>query len=118
MLKKSPTTRVFVVEDDPMYQRMVKYIMELNPDYEVHVFGTGEECIKNLGLRPNIISLDYTLPDMTGEEILRRIKQFDERINVVILSGQQDIATAVKLLKNGAYDYLSLIHISEPTRPY
>lgn len=107
MSKKAATTRVFVVEDDPMYQRMVKYIMELNPDYEVHVFGTGEECIRNLGLRPNIISLDYTLPDMTGEEILKKIKQFDERINVVILSGQQDIATAVKLLKNGAYDYIT-----------
>lgn len=99
--------KIFVVEDDPMYNRMVKYIMELNPDHEVFSFTTGKECLENLHLAPSIISLDYSLPDMTGEEVLRKIKSFNKDIVVVILSGQQDIATAVKLLKEGAYDYIT-----------
>jgi DNA-binding NtrC family response regulator len=99
--------KIFVVEDDPMYNRMVKYIMELNPDHEVFSFTTGKECLDNLHLGPSIISLDYSLPDMTGEEVLRKIKSFNKDIVVVILSGQQDIATAVKLLKEGAYDYIT-----------
>jgi two-component system, NtrC family, response regulator AtoC len=104
---KDHTTRIFIVEDDPMYQRMVKYVMELNPDHEVHLFATGQECLKNLNLKPNIISLDYTLPDMTGEEVLSKIKAFNPNINVIILSGQQDIRTAVNLLKEGAHDYIT-----------
>ena len=99
--------RIFVVEDDPMYQRMVKYIVELNPDHEVYLFSTGQECLQQLSLQPDIISLDYSLPDMTGEEVLTKIKQFNAQIGVIVLSGQQDISTAVQLLKKGAYDYIT-----------
>ena len=105
-MTKDQSIRVFVVEDDPVYQRLVKYVVEMDPDHEVHVFSTGRACLANLGLRPHIVSLDYTLPDMTGEEVLQAIKSFDPEIAVIILSGQKDIATAVKLLKEGAFDYL------------
>ena len=54
MSSKTSLTRVFVIEDDQMYQRMVKYIMELNPDHEVHVFATGQECLQHLNLQPDI----------------------------------------------------------------
>ncbi len=107
MEKKFDPVRIFVVEDDPMYQRMVKYIMELNPDHEVHLFNNGKACLKQLHLNPSIISLDYTLPDFTGEEILKKIKEFNSDIGVIILSGQQDVSTAVNLLKEGAYDYIT-----------
>ncbi|TXB62432.1 sigma-54-dependent transcriptional regulator [Phaeodactylibacter luteus] len=100
--------RIFIVEDDPTYQRMVRYFLELNPDHEVHTFATGQECLDNLNLRPHFVSLDYSLPDMTGEEVLMRIKAFDEHINVVILSGQRDIDIAVDLVaRKGAYDYIT-----------
>ena len=98
---------IFVVEDDPMYQRMVKYIFEFNPDHEVHVFETGKECIQYLHLNPAIISLDYSLPDLSGVEVLKKIKDYNKDIAVVILSSQQDVSTAVTLLKEGAYDYIT-----------
>lgn len=107
MTAPTHNTKIFVVEDDPIYQRMIKYLMELNPDHEVHVFSTGEECLQQLDKHPNIISLDYSLPDMTGEEVLRKIKAVNQDIHVLILSGQQDVATAVKLLKSGAFDYIT-----------
>lgn len=107
MKKKFKPTRIFVVEDDPIYCKMVNYVMELNPDHEVYKFSTGQECIQQLHLKPAIISLDYTLSDMTGAEVLKKIKNFDKDISVIILSGQQDISTAVNLLKEGAYDYIT-----------
>jgi len=106
-MKTKNNTRIFVVEDDPMYQRMIKYAMEMNPDHEVHVFATGRDCLQQLHLQPDIISLDYTLPDMSGEEVLQAIKAFNQEILVLILSGQQDISTAVQLLRQGAYDYIT-----------
>ncbi len=105
-MRSGPTT-IFVVEDDPMYKRLVTYVMELNPDHQVHAFTTGQECIESLHLKPSIISLDYTLPDMSGEEVLRKIKAHNSDTAVIILSGQQDISTAVSLLKEGAYDYIT-----------
>ncbi len=107
MKNKTNSTRIFVVEDDRMYQRMIKYVMELNPDHEVHLFSSGQECIENLHLQPDIISLDYTLPDMKGEDVINKIKKFNEDIIIVILSGQQDVSTAVNLLRDGAYDYIT-----------
>ncbi len=107
MKKHFEPTRIFVVEDDPMYKKMVNYVMELNPDHEVYAFPTGAECIQNLHLKPTIISLDYSLPDMTGEDVLKKIKSYNEDISVIILSGQQDVSTAVKLLRDGAYDYIT-----------
>lgn len=99
--------RIFIVEDEPIYLKTIKYIVELNPDNEVYCFTSGKECINNLHKRPDIITLDYYLPDMSGSEILKHIKSFDPDISVIMLSGQTDVSTAVKLLKNGAYDYIT-----------
>ncbi len=99
--------RIFVVEDEPMYRRMVKYTMELNPDHEVHVFENGQDCINSLHLKPTIVSIDYSLPDMNGGELLDKIHNYNKSIRVIILSGQKDISTAIDLLKKGASDYLT-----------
>lgn len=127
-MTKDQSVRIFIVEDDPVYQRLVKYIVEMDSDNEVHVFSTGKECLDHLGLKPDIVSLDYSLPDMTGEAVLQKIKAFDQDIGIIILSGQQDIGTAVKLLREGAFDYImkdvetrerlqnALLHIKEKIR--
>jgi len=105
--KNNNNTRIFVIEDDPMFQKMIKYILELNPDHEVHVFNSGEAAIKQLHLNPQIISLDYTLPDMTGAEILQKVRLYNKNISIIILSSQQDVSTAIQLLREGAYDYIT-----------
>lgn len=107
MDKNNQTLRIFMVEDDAVYSRMLKYILELNPDHEIFEFKTGKDCINNLHQKPDVITLDYSLTDMTGAEVLKKVKNFDPDINVIILSGQTDISTAVNLLKEGAYDYIT-----------
>lgn len=107
MDKNNQTLRIFMMEDDAVYSRMLKYILELNPDHEIFEFKTGKDCINNLHQKPDVITLDYSLTDMTGAEVLKKVKNFDPDINVIILSGQTDISTAVNLLKEGAYDYIT-----------
>ncbi|OQX79692.1 MAG: regulator [Bacteroidetes bacterium 4484_249] len=97
--------KIFIVEDDPLYGEMLKYHLSLNPDNEVYKFETGAECLKNLYKSPSLISLDYSLPDMSGFEVIKRVREFNSEIPIVIVSGQEDVTTAVKLLKEGAYDY-------------
>jgi DNA-binding NtrC family response regulator len=105
MYEKDPV-RIFVVEDDPAYTKFLKYVLGLNPDYEVEFFTTGKECLNNLHKNPVVVTLDYSLPDMPGEKVLSQIKSHDANINVIIVSAQEKIGTAVELLKAGAYDYI------------
>ena len=106
MKKAQNSFRIFVVEDDPWYSELLTYHLSHNPDYEVSCYHTAKSCLANLYLCPEVICLDYSLPDATGEEVLRKIKQLNPDIQVVIISGQEDIKTAVELLKLGAYDYI------------
>ncbi|MGE5383830.1 MAG: sigma-54-dependent transcriptional regulator [Omnitrophica WOR_2 bacterium] len=98
--------RIFLVEDDTIFSKILSYHLSLNPDNHVEVFPDGKSMIKNLYKNPNLISLDYNLPDMTGLEVLKQVKEFNPETPVVIVSGQQDLATAIELLKKGAYDYI------------
>jgi len=97
--------RVFVVEDDPFYGEMLKYHISLNPDYIVEKFETGKDFLNNLYKNPSVISLDYSLPDMSGLDVLKKVREYNPEIPVIIVSGQEDVSTAVNLLKEGAYDY-------------
>ncbi len=105
MYEKDPV-KIFVVEDDPAYTKFLEYVLSLNPDFEISVFGTGKECLENLYKEPSIITLDYTLPDLPGEKVLTEIQKFNSQIQVIIISAQEKIGTAVELLKLGAYDYI------------
>jgi DNA-binding NtrC family response regulator len=109
MYDKDPV-KIFVVEDDPAYTKFLKYVLELNPDYEVDFFTSGKDCLANLYKNPAVITLDYSLPDMPGEKVLSQIRSHDPNINVIIVSAQEKIHTAVELLKSGAYDYISKDH--------
>ena len=109
MYEKDPV-KIFVVEDDPAYTKFLKYVLGLNPDYEVEYYTTGKECLANLYKNPVIVTLDYSLPDMPGEKVLNQIRSQDPNINVIIVSAQEKIHTAVELLKSGAYDYISKDH--------
>lgn len=106
MYEKDPV-KIFVVEDDPAYTKFLKYVLGLNPDYEVEYYTTGKECLANLYKNPAIITLDYSLPDMPGEKVLNQIRSQDPNISVIIVSAQEKIHTAVELLKSGAYDYIT-----------
>ena len=106
MYEKDPV-KIFVVEDDPAYTKFLKYVLGLNPDYEVEFFTTGKECISNLHKNPAVVTLDYSLPDMAGEKVLGQIRAHDPNINVIIISAQEKIGTAVELLKLGAFDYIT-----------
>ena len=98
--------QLFVVEDNDWYNQLLVHTLSLNPDYQVHSFPNGSDCLDNLDRGPDVITLDYRLPDMTGIDVLRRIKNVNPDIQVIMISEQADINVVVELLKEGAYDYI------------
>jgi DNA-binding NtrC family response regulator len=98
--------KIFVVEDDEWYNRLLVHNLSLNPDYVIESFTNGKDCLNNLDKNPDVVTLDYRLPDMQGLEILKRIKAENEEIQVILISEQDEIDVVVELLKYGAYDYI------------
>jgi DNA-binding NtrC family response regulator len=101
------TIKIFTIEDDPAYLKFLEYVLGLNPDFEVSFFETGKSALAHLHENPDIITLDYSLPDISGDEVLKQIKEYNPDIPVIIISGQEEIGTAVNLLKAGAFDYIT-----------
>ena len=97
---------IYIVEDDPWYAEILKFHLMLNPENSVEVFEKGEECLKSLYRKPDIICIDYGLPDMTGDRLLAKIKAYDNQLPVIVLSAQEEVSVAIDLLKSGAEDYI------------
>jgi DNA-binding NtrC family response regulator len=97
---------IYVVEDNDWYNRLLVHTLSLNPDYVIKSFFTAREFFDNLSEPPDIVTLDYRLPDSNGTEVLKQLKQEYPDIEVILISEQDDINTVVELLKLGAKDYI------------
>lgn len=105
---------VYLVDDDPFYLSTIEQTIRTNTNFEVLVksFTTGEACLNEIATAPpDIVVLDYYLnsqgPDaMNGVQLLRKIKAMNNKIQAIMLSGQESIEVAVNSIKNGAYDYV------------
>jgi two-component system response regulator AtoC len=98
--------KIVIAEDDRWYAELLHYHLSLNPDYDVSWVETGKDLLNELASKPDVITLDYSLPDMDGGELFKRIKSESPRTEVIVVSGQEDVKVAVGLLKEGAYDYI------------
>ncbi|MCZ8145282.1 sigma-54-dependent transcriptional regulator [Flavobacterium sp.] len=98
--------KLFLVEDDAFFGASIQYHLRLNPDFEVHLFPTAKACLAAMYLKPDVICMDFGLPDMPGDVLLQKLLATNPSLPVIILSGQEDIVTAVNLLKAGARDYI------------
>jgi DNA-binding NarL/FixJ family response regulator len=103
-MKKSK--QIFIVEDNEIFSMMLDYILSKDTVYTFVSFKSGEECIANMYMRPDIIILDYGLPGMNGYETLMEIKRRHPSTHVIILSSNKDKSLAAKLLSAGADDYI------------
>lgn len=98
--------RVFVVEDNDYYNKLLLHTLSLDPEVEAVGFWNGRDFLERLPEKPDMVTLDYSLPDLNGLELLKTIKTHLPECMVVMISEQEEIKVALDLLKTGAYDYL------------
>jgi two-component system response regulator AtoC len=97
---------IVIVEDDKWYSEILKYHLELNPDNSIQCFEDGETFLNKVKQAPDLVCIDYSMPGLNGEELLKRIKVKFPSTEVIVISGQDDVGTAINLINLGAYDYL------------
>jgi two-component system, NtrC family, response regulator AtoC len=96
---------IYIVDDEQAISKLLSFWVKDKWGYEVEAFSTGEAMLKKMGTKPDLILLDIMLPGLNGVETLKRVKQIDENLPVIMLSAQGSIEVAVESLRFGAYDY-------------
>lgn len=99
---------IYVVEDDLSILKLIEYALKTK-GYEIETFENGEDFFVELEKKsPNLILLDIMLPDISGMEILEKIKNNNKysTISVMMLTAKKSEIDVVTALDNGADDYM------------
>jgi CheY-like chemotaxis protein len=101
---------IFIVDDDPFINTLVtnRFASE---GYQVEAFENGEDCLKSLTKKPDLIILDYFFVSdnkelMNGMKIFERIKETSPNTPVIMLSGQDKGEIVLELARKGIDDYV------------
>jgi len=106
------TQYIFLVDDEPIQNEMLKDYLSERFKYQIKTYESGEDAIKDLlTFKPVIMALDFHLNShlpnaQNGVEVLKQVKAMLPATQVVMLSGQDKLQVAVDSMKYGAYDYV------------
>jgi len=101
--------RVLVVDDDPAIVEMLVELLERDGRFEVATAATGFDAgLKTREFRPNVIVLDYMLPDINGNAVCQSIRRDEslQDVKIIIVSGVIERDQVEKLLQDGADDFI------------
>jgi len=110
-LFKKPSERsikIYTVDDEEYYMNLVKVNLEKLGYEDIKTFSTGEACLLEIVKeKPDCVILDYLIKEgMNGDEVLKRLKLNYPDVEVIILSGQEDVEIATGIVRDGATDYV------------
>lgn len=99
---------VLIVEDDPMVADVNKRFVESVPGFQVvGIIPTGMEAIEAVReLKPDLTLLDIYLPDLSGVEVLQKLRRQNLPTDVILITAAQDTATIQDVFRFGAIDYI------------
>ena len=98
---------ILIVDDDEVMRETLSDVLRKR-GYEIFSVGSGNGALSMIKKSIiDLILLDMRLPDIDGLEVLKKIKEFDTEILVIMMTAYSDVQTAVSSMKSGAYDYIN-----------
>ena len=98
--------KLLLIDDEADVQYSFRRIFD-SPDIALTTASSGEEGLRLLPkLKPDLVITDVRMGGMNGLETLRRLRQFDARVPVIMMTAYGTTATAIEAMKLGAYDYI------------
>jgi putative two-component system response regulator len=108
MIENQPApTRILIVDDEPEMRSIIARSLADSSRECIPASNPFEAMEKIRKDRFSLVMSDVHMPEMSGIELLRRIKDHDPDISVIMITGVRDLATAVDSLKLGACDYIT-----------
>src|SRR3954470_22172824 len=108
-----PKSRVLVIDDEAAIRDSLRMTLEYE-GYEFFGAATGQEGLA-LAEReaPDLVLLDVKMPGMDGIEVLERLRNMNDTVPVIVVSGHGTIQTALEAMKKGAFDFIEKPFASE-----
>ena len=104
--EEKPKPRILLIDDDENIRRVLTEILQ-EKGYKVDPAETGERAIELSNKRfYNIALIDIRLPDMSGVELLTRLKETKPKMRKVIITGYPTLENAIEALNRGAHAYI------------
>lgn len=99
--------KILIVDDDESIRIAIKGYLSTS-EYEIFVTDNGFSALELLETEhPGVVISDLKMPGMDGIELLKKIKEFDSNIAVIMMTGFDDIDSTIQAMQMGAFDYLS-----------
>jgi YesN/AraC family two-component response regulator len=97
---------ILIVDDEGEVRHILRRI--LNPHYEIHEAANGKEALERVyAEKIDIVTLDLSMPDLYGIEVLKEIKRLKPHVEVIIISGFGTLTRAQEAIKHGAAGFIS-----------
>jgi len=104
---KSRLRRILIVEDDPVTRKVLESVL-VKEGYQVSTASSAEEAFLALETdRPSVILSDINLPGISGLDLQVKLREIAPHVAMILITSQDDMATAIKATQQGAYDYLT-----------
>ena len=100
-----PNASLLLVDDDAAFRQVMAGELR-RLDFEIATASSGEEAIRKAAeIEPDVVLLDLQLPDVSGLEVLKKVRDASPASEVIMLTGHGSIDTAIESIRNGAFDY-------------
>ncbi|MCM8774102.1 MAG: sigma-54 dependent transcriptional regulator, partial [Candidatus Omnitrophica bacterium] len=98
---------ILIADDEPLTRKSLYELLRFE-GYNVSLANDGEEALQMVKSAPlDLIIADLKMPKVDGLELLKRVKEINPEITVVLITGYGSIETAVEAMKLGAFDYIT-----------
>src|SRR5262249_14225607 len=98
--------KLLLVDDEADVQYSFRRIFD-SPEIELNTASSGEEALESIPrVKPDLVVMDVRMGGINGLETLRRIRQLDTKLPVIMMTAYGTTQTAIEAMKLGAYDYL------------
>lgn len=99
--------RILVVDDEPDAVELLQEFLIVK-GYDVITASDGEEALRQVKEhRPHLVLLDVRMPRMNGMEVLKRVREIDREVGVIMVTAVNEEDTGREALKMGAFDYIT-----------
>lgn len=105
-MQQTKNPLIFIIEDSVVYKDLIIGYLNSNQYSNLKVYKSGDECMKDIHLKPDLVVLDYVSTGMNGLEFMLKVQKEHPQVDFIFLSGQNDVEVAVQIMKLGAADYI------------